>query len=392
MHVVALRPRRSSGFMSVLVGSVRRERPTVALISKAMTMVVTHGKARLLGGSCRLVLITPESWLSYSPEPSATATNFEWVRIPTILTGHNHLHVYRGLGGTLARLKPDLVHIDEEPWSLVTWQALRHARRLHTPALAFTWQNIDKRYPPPFGAIERYTYRHAELLIAGTEEAAQLLRKRGFRGPIRVIPQFGVDLELFAPRPSTKAQFGFPAGGFVVGYVGRLVPEKGVGTVIQALPELPDVHFAVAGVGPEEMSLRRLAARTRVADRVHFVGGLPSTRVPEIMAAFDALVLPSRTTSRWKEQFGRVLVEAMAMRVPVIGSSSAEIPRVIGDAGLVFAEGDPRSLARAVRAVQDPVLREAVGERAVRRVRAHFSQERISHLTLEAWREVLRGA
>jgi glycosyltransferase involved in cell wall biosynthesis len=369
-----------------------RGRPTVALISKAMTVAATHGKARLLGRHCRLVLITPERWSAYSAEHAEVPRDFVWVRLPAMLSGHNHLHIYRGLRRTLDQLRPDLVHIDEEPWSAVTWQALRHARRLKARTLAFTWQNIDKRYPPPFGAIERHTHRQVNLIIAGNDEAAGLLRRRGFAGPIRVIPQFGVDLDIFVPRPSTRKQLGLPGDCFLIGYVGRLIPEKGVRTPVEALVQLPQVRLALAGTGPDESALRRFAARLGVANRVHFLGGVPSTRVPDVIAGVDALILPSRTSPRWKEQFGRVLVEAMAMGIPVIGSDSGEIPRVIGDAGLVFPEGNAPALAVAVQMLQDDSLRTQLVSRGFDRVRAHFAQECIAGLTLDAWRSALDGA
>lgn len=365
--------------------------PTVVLVSKAMTVSATHQKAELLGEHCRLVLVTPERWSSYATEARRAPANFEWVRIPTVFTGQNHLHLYRRLGAILDRCKPALVHIDEEPWSAVTWQTLRHAARVGAKTIGFTWQNVDKRYPPPFGAVERNSYRRLDLIIAGTETAGALLRNRGFRGPIRIVPQFGVDMHAWAPRSSTRDCFGLPPARFLVGYVGRLVPEKGIRTAVEALLRLPGVHLALAGTGPEEGEVRRVAGQLGVADRVHFLGGFPSTRVPDVMATFDALVLPSRTTSRWKEQFGRVLVEAMAMGIPVIGSTSGEIPRVIGEAGLIFPEGDGQGLAAAVQELRDDVLRKSLVTSGYRRVRTHFSQERIAELTLRAWQDVLSG-
>ncbi len=362
---------------------------TVVLISKAMTVSATHQKARLLGRHCRLVLLTPKRWSHYSAERADSPTNFEWIRLPTVFTGHNHVHLYRGLTRVLDRLRPDLLHIDEEPWSAVTWQALREVKRLRAKSIAFTWQNIDKRYPPPFDAVERHSYRHIDLMIAGTEEAAGLLRKRGFDGPVRVVPQFGVDMGVFARRPSTRDQFQLPLDCFLAGYVGRLIPEKGISTAIEALVHLPGVHLALAGTGPDEPALRRVAARLEVGNRVHLLGGFPSTKVPEVMASLDALILPSRTTSRWKEQFGRVLIESMAMGIPVVGSDSGEIPRVIGDAGLIFPEGDVRALVAALQALRDRSLRERLVARADLRVRSHFTQECVADLTLRAWEDAL---
>jgi glycosyltransferase involved in cell wall biosynthesis len=111
---------------------------------------------------------------------------------------------------------------------------------------------------------------------------------------------------------------------------------------------------------------------------VHFAGDVPSLDVPRWIAALDCLVLPSRTTQRWKEQFGRVLVEAMATGVPVVGSSSGEIPVVIGDAGRIFSEGDGRALIGELRALaESPELRAELGRRGRERALARYTQEKI---------------
>jgi glycosyltransferase involved in cell wall biosynthesis len=232
-------------------------------------------------------------------------------------------------------------------------------------------------------------HRRTRLIVAGNEEAAAILRRRGYAGLVNVVPQFGVDPATFHPGPSTRADLHVPADAVLVGFVGRLVPEKGLATVLDALPRVPDLRLALAGVGPQEKALKAQAARLRIANRVHFLGGFPSDRVPHVMRALDALILPSRTTPKWKEQFGRVLIEAMATGIPVIGSSSAEIPTVIGDAGLVFKEGDVADCARALRALLDPAARRDLAARGLERVRAHYTVERIAERYWEAWMEAV---
>jgi glycosyltransferase involved in cell wall biosynthesis len=90
--------------------------------------------------------------------------------------------------------------------------------------------------------------------------------------------------------------------------------------------------------------LEQLADELRIAPRVTFCA-LEYEEVPGFLREIDVLVLPSRTTATWREQFGRVLIEAMATGTPVVGSSSGSIPSVIGDAGVVFPEGDHSALA-----------------------------------------------
>jgi glycosyltransferase involved in cell wall biosynthesis len=133
-----------------------------------------------------------------------------------------------------------------------------------------------------------------------------------------------------------------------------------------------------------------LAAQLGLAQHVTFLGRVGSTSMPAFFASMDVLTVPSRTTPTWKEQFGRVLVEAMACQTPVIGSDSGEIPHVIGDAGLIFAEGDAQALASLLlRLAGDPALRAELSRRGRARVLAYFTQERIAAATYQVYQQML---
>lgn len=355
----------------------------VVLISKAMTVAATHSKAELLGQSTNLTLVIPDRWPGYVPEAIASPRHFQHRSLPVVLNGHNHFHCYRGLGALLKSLRPDLVHIDEEPYSLVTTQALRAAQAVEARAIAFTWQNIRKVYPPPFSWMERYVYRTADAIVCGNQEAVEVLRSKGFAGSAPVVPQFGVD----APPPSERPTAGRPEG-YTIAYAGRLVSEKGLDVLLQALARVANVRLLLVGTGPECEALERLSEQLGLIGRVHFLGGLPSTRMTSFFQSVDVLVLPSLTRSNWKEQFGRVLIEAMASGAAVIGSDSGEIPSVIGDAGLVVAEGDAEALALAIERLRDDGLRGELSRRGRERARS-FTQERIVDATLDVYRQVL---
>lgn len=347
-----------------------------------MTVSSTHSKAELLGKVAELDLIIPDRWPGYVPEVVTNPQHFRRWTLPVALSGRNHFHFYRGLGELLRSLRPDLIHIDEEPYSLVTSQALHAARIVGARAIAFTWQNIRKIYPPPFSWMERYVYRSADAIVCGNEEAVRVLRSKGFHGPAPVIPQFGVDLP---PGQSSTASM---RDGYTVAYAGRLVPEKGLKVLLEAIARVPEVRLLLVGTGPEREVLERRTGALGVAARVRFLGGLPSTQMTEFFRSVDVLVLPSLTRANWKEQFGRVLIEAMAAGAAVIGSDSGEIPSVIGDAGLVVAEGDVHALALAIEKLRDPGLREDFHHRGLARAQL-FTQERIVEATLQVYRQVL---
>lgn len=298
----------------------------------------------------RLTLITPPSWRGddggETPFQPVHTRGYRVACLPIVGNGHFHRYAYRGLGRTLSALTPDLVHIDEEPYNPAAWQGLWWARRLGCPAILVAWQNVFRRLPPPYCWGEAWALRHAAALIAGNTGAAAVVRHKGYAGPLATFALHGIDPDLWLPRVAPPPT---PEAPFTVGYVGRLVPEKGVDLLIRAHARLPArCRLRIIGRGPGEAALRELARTQGVAERIEWWGALEPAAIPAAMRALDALVLPSRGRPGWQEQFGRVLVEAMASGVPVVGTVSGEIPHVIGDAGLVVPEEDAEALAAAL--------------------------------------------
>ncbi len=288
--------------------------------------------------------------------------------------GRFHLHHYPGLGRLLDRIRPDLLHIDEEPYNLAAGLAAFAARRRRIPSLFFAWQNLVRRYPPPFSLIERYCYRTCGA-IAGTEQAARVLRAKGYSGPLATIPQFGIDPENFSPAP------GSATGGrdLVVGYAGRLVPEKGLRTLLRAAATLdPAPRLRFAGTGPLAAELRRAGAGGPLAGRIEVLGHLGSGQMPGFLNSIQVLVLPSLDRANWMEQFGRVLVEAMACERVVVGSDSGAIPLVVGDAGLIVPQADAAALARALERLRAAGLRGRLGRAGRQRVLDNFTHARVA--------------
>lgn len=302
-----------------------------------------------------------------------------------------HRCLYGTLSFGLRRVRPDIVHVEEEPDSLAALQVCV-ARRVWAPAarLVFhTWQNVARELRPVVGALLRTTLGAADALLCATPEAEQVARRQGFRGLTRTVLPQGVDPARFTPAASPA-----PPGRFAIGYIGRLVPEKGCDTLVEAAAALgPPCSLTMVGQGPERGALERRAAALGAADRIRVAGPVDHASIPAVLAGFDAVVLPSRTTATWKEQFGRVLAEAMACAVPVVGSDSGAIPWVVGDAGLVFPEGDAAALAGRLRALRDdPALRTTLGARGRARAVREFGEDRLAVETARFYRELGPGA
>lgn len=300
------------------------------------------------------------------------------------LNGNYHLHFYPGLGKQVRRTQPDVVHIDEEPYNTATAHALWLARRAGARSLFFSWQNIERRYPAPFRQMEQWVLRNVDGGIAGSTESAAVWRAKGYAGPLAVIPQFGVDPEIYVPQSVPRAP------GFTVGYVGRLVEEKGVDLLLAALAGLEgDWQTSIAGTGPAAPDLEALARELGISERVRFEGQIPPSQMPAHYRRLDVLVLPSRTRPNWKEQFGRVLVEAMACGVSVAGSDSGEIPHVIGDAGLVFPEDKVDALRQCLLQLQQPEQRAEFAQRGRQRVLDRYTQAQVAARTYEVYQSLL---
>src|SRR5260370_24859879 len=138
----------------------------------------------------------------------------------------------------------------------------------------------------------------------------------------------------------------------------------------------------VIGDGPERKSFERWLATSGLLARAEFLGAISYDKVADFYQRMDMLVTPTQTTKRIREQFGRVLVEAMASAVPVIGSTCGAIPEVIGDAGLVVSEGDAGTLAGAIRRLlADGALRDRLAHMGRERAEENFSWERVAEQT-----------
>lgn len=307
------------------------------------------------------------------------------------IAGQWYLQNYpNALKSLIRELKPDVLDLWHEPWSLVSAQAIALARKYspQTCIVTETEQNIYKRLPPPFAQFQAYTLRHAHYLVGRNAEALEVAQHKGWLGKSQVVPN-SVDCNLFQPAQKLVANTQFR-----IGYVGRLVPEKGLSDLLTAFALLPeDATFILAGEGSMRQALEAQARTLGVASRVTFAGNVPYLELPARMQSLDVLVLPSRTTPTWKEQFGRVLIEAGACGVPVIGSSSGAIPEVIAAAGLVFPEGDIARLADCLNQLRNsPEKRESLGRIGRERAVSLYSWERTAQQMHRIYREMLAEA
>lgn len=338
-----------------------------------------------------LRLIVPRRWRSslhgqvdFEPLPElAAAARPLGVR----LSGNLHLHTYSDLGPALTDGLPDVLYLDEDPHSLVAWQVLDLQRLMEFQLVITLKQNIFKRYPPPFRWIEQAAYRQAAGAAATSQECREVAQRKGYRGQAEVV-HYPVDVEGFHPAARPAA-----GGSFRVGYAGRLVAEKGVEDLVEAVALLQrdtPATLSIVGAGPLGDQLQgRLSPGS-----LQLMGTLAPGQMPDWYRSLDVLALPSRTTPAWKEQFGRAAAEAMACGVPVVGSNSGFIPELIESTGggFVYPEGEVEALAAALaRFAEEPTLRRELGEHGRAGVVALYSEEVVAGKILALLRRVQGG-
>jgi glycosyltransferase involved in cell wall biosynthesis len=277
--------------------------------------------------------------------------------------------------------KPHIIHVFNEATSRLHLQVLvyRNLFLYNAKVLFFGFENIfHASHSPSRRWLWNFICRNGNGGGYANTEGLKRLGELGYPTGNLMLTYWGVPLDSFFPSRNEllRRELGIH-DKFVVGYVGRFSSEKGLSTLLRALKHLPDsVHCFCVGDGPWLTSFRRKVAELGLQQRLHWVSRVADRDVVAHMNALDVLILPSETTSGWKEQFGRVLPEAMACGVPIIGSNSGAIPEIIGDAGKVFPEGDHDALAAAIRNLyENPALRSQLARKGIERAREYFSCE-----------------
>lgn len=340
-----------------------------------------------------LQVLTTERFREAEMEVEATPDDLFQVRTASShLSRHIQLFAYdpRQIIKALREHRPHLIDMGHEPYSIAGAEILTLCRWFapKVPIVMQTNQNILHKYPFPFSWLEQRAFRRVAAAYACSETVVEVLRAKGFKKPAPIVT-FGVDTEAFSlPEAGSKR----PDGPFTIGFVGRMLPGKGLKVLADALAQLTseDWRLLVVGDGPEREGFEQQLSSYGIRDRATFTGAIDFALVPEYFQKLDVMVIPTETTQRIREQFGRVIVEAMASGVPVIGSTCGAIPEVIGDSGLVFPEGDATALASALRqTITDPGLCERMKAMGLIRVQ-QYSWERVAEATYDLYQLVMR--
>jgi glycosyltransferase involved in cell wall biosynthesis len=354
---------------SHFANTVRARRRLLVISHPAVVNVNQEVYRELLRRGWDVTIVLPSRWRhEYSQKPvhpQALAGMESTLRpTPIVFPGRVQRHLYLTRCRSLCReIDPDVAFIEAEPYSLAATQWGRALARLGVPFGVQCYENIDRALPSPVRWLRSRVLQDAAFVAARSDSAGRLVRAWGARGEVGFAPPAIPDWESV---PSV------PAHPFTVGYAGRLIERKGLFDLLAAVRRL-DAPVELLMIGNGEIR-DQLVGQPIPGSQVRVLDGLTHDQMASGYAQLDVLVVPSHTTATWKEQFGRVIVEALWCGVPVVGSDSGEIPWLIEltGGGIVFPEGDRDALAGALgRLREHPELRRqlaASGRAAVERL------------------------
>ncbi len=362
----------------------------VILVSHTYVARANRGKLRALTAlGCTVAAAVPARWSA--PHGAGTVAT-EWeddagIRIVPIPVRGDPAEPdgvawdRRAVRRLLKDFRPDLVQVEEAPWSLAAARIVAEARRLRIPVTLFSWQTVPRPDTLRDRLRRRRVLRSVAGAVAGNTQAAALIERAQPALPVAVMPQTGAALPAAASSVS---------GPLAIAFFGRLVPEKGLDFLFRAAVKvLGSWTIDVVGTGPAQVELEQLAERLGISARITWHGALPRSDLGVVWARANCLVVPSRATRDWVEIQGPVAIDAMARGLPVVVTGTGALPEVVGDAGIVVPEDDAAALAEALQTLLDePAERSRLGAEGRRRVIAVFANEAVARRQLDFWHHV----
>jgi glycosyltransferase involved in cell wall biosynthesis len=386
----------------------------LALLAVGKTYITPFGRLKLAALAAHFEVTCVTSKLDKQTFFGRSAFDFEepcqvepisLVRLPEWPDSQEFTRFFfRGLSGLLREKRFDIILVDAEPWALYKWQAWWLKRRYQPHSLfgEFTFENLER--PGLRGWILSQFYRASarvdDFTISGNQASRRILLKYGASEKRNLVAaQNGVDTNDFIPAPEKKSQFRqlfhLSPDALIIGFCGRFMVEKGILDLIAAVQEIrldqthENVHLALLGEGPLKSTITE-----ECPPWLHVVVGQPSSVIPKFMQSVDLFVLPSKPSREgrrvWEEQFGHVLIEAMACGVPTLGSDSGAIPEVIGTPEAIFPHSDVNALRQLLsKAIEDPTWRLALGKKQRQRVETNYSHETVARRYTDFFLEML---
>lgn len=365
----------------------------ILVVGHTYIVPINQGKLQSLAKmGIEIGLLVPESW--HNREWNKTfihtetfPTDISYFPSKVFFNGRNGAYFYNpvSLCKIIQVFSPDIIHVEQEVFSISSFQLAVVGCFLHKPITLFCWENVDRDLPLLRRFTRDYVLDRVQAIVAGNQGAKDLLRKWKYTGHIEIFPQLGVD-----PPNSSSSPRELKKDTCIIGYFGRIVHEKGIDLLLKATEKLISngikVSLLIIGSGNQLEELRDLSNQLGISNYVTWKSAIAHERVLTEMDKIDILVLPSRSIENWKEQFGHVLVEAMSLAIPVVGSDCGEIPNVIGREDLIFLENNSDDLMLKLQKLgTDKDFYTEISRYCLERVKNCFTNDVIAKKLIYFW-------
>lgn len=350
-----------------------------------------------------LLILSPQKWTSTlfkkidaKNSNNKDFKNLKFITLKTFKTGNETLYGYYPieLFNLLKNFKPEIIQVEQGDNAFSYFQCIIFSKilRLRPKFIFFTWVNwkVKKslKYKILWNWIEKLNLKNSSGALVGNSDAAKILSEKGFYKPTYVLPQLGVDTDIFYPSKKDSLCFS-------IGFVGRLVKEKGIFLLLDAFAEIhekyPTWTLIYQGDGPCKEKLLSCILQKKLLSKIKIFPSVPHEQVAKVIQNLDIFVLPSFDTPEWREQFGHVLIEAMACKIPVIGSDAGEIPKIIKNSGLIFKQKDVSCLRDTLnKLIKNKKLRFYLGNKGFYQIKQHYSHQAIARKTYAFWKSITK--
>jgi glycosyltransferase involved in cell wall biosynthesis len=293
----------------------------------------------------------------------------------------------------------DILYTMMEPFGLITATDAFFSKKYGIKHAFFTWENIDHKFFGLKKILSSYSYeklfaaslKYSDGIIAGNKEAVSIMKSRGFNKKIEILPQTGVDTDLFNPKvyPKYKEKFNL-MDKIVVLFAGNVTYEKGLSFLVNSIPDVikvnKNVHFLICGDGSMKMDLIKYTESKGLEKHVTFMNRVKYDEMPYVHASADIFVYPSIPTHFWKEQFGFSIVEAMSTEKPVVVTNAGAMPEIVENnkTGFIVEPKNSKALSEAILELANKKkLRVKFGKKGRMVVEKKYSVEVVAKKTFE---------
>jgi len=274
----------------------------------------------------------------------------------------------------------DIVHtLETHAHYIFSYQAALSKQKYRYRLVITHWENIPFAYEdmPNNRKIKSFVHRAADHFLAITERAKEALIVEGVPENKISVVNYGIDLKRFFPKPKNERLMNdleLRPDDLVILFIGRFVWEKGIFEILYALKKiiqdlahsgLPNMKCLIVGSGEEKASLTEMIARLNLTSEIRLLTDYPYQLIPEMHSLADIFIMPSVPLRHLREQYGMVLIEAMAMGKPIVSTYCGSIPEVVEDAGFLVPPADHFALSQAIdHLIRNPEARTEIGIKA----------------------------